>query len=1024
MVFSRCMRRLAAWAALTLGALSVSGQAQPGVMLPERNPAAAVPAAEEGMAARMITSLDGPWRLATDPANVGQGESWWQAPRPEARETKVPWIIQDAFPGYHGVAWYWRSFALPVHPAGAPRALLRFWAVDYLAEVWVNGVHVGGHEGAETPFGFDVTDVLRPGHENRVAVRVLNPSHERLDDLVLGEIPHRHKVIPYSAGAAANHGGITDSVEVLFVPTVRIADLFVRPDWTSGRIRIQATIRNAGQTPARGELAVVVAPALGGETLATARAAHEWPTGDTVIDTEIQIAGHRLWDLNDPFLYRVSARLAAADGSPGDEQSTRCGFRDFRFAGDAFRLNGRRLYLKGSHSCNHFPVGLQVPDSPDLARRDLLYAKMSGFNCIRFIAGMPTRYQLALCDELGLLVYEENYAAWCLGNSPQMAARYDRSFTEMIRRDRNHPSVVIWGMLNETVDGPVFRHAVEARRLVRALDDTRMLILDSGRFDGQIMVGSICNPGSTEWECLLGNQSPDAKPASWTAVCGYIAGAGDVHCYPRVPQTYETLRLLRTMGEGERHPVILTEYGIGSAVNWPRICRQFEQLGNTTGEDAQFYQRIRDRFLVDWALYRMADTWADPDDYLEQCLAKMASQRRESLNAIRANPHLVGHSMTGTMDQGLTGEGLWTLFRELKPGTMDALHESWAPLKWCLFVERENVYRGATVRLEAVLANEDALRPGDYPVRLQVVGPNGERAFETTTVVSIPAPVAGTVGAELPFAIPVFSGEVPIDGPSGRYRFMARFEKGAAATCSEAIFHVADPADMPPVETEVVLWGDDPGLTQWLAAHGISARPLGTAPQAVRELILVGAKADAAGAPAWRELITRITRGAAVVFLCHEVFAEGDQPTRWVPLVGKGGFAAGSDLYIRDEWAKRHPLFAGLPAGGLLDYTFYREIIPDRAFCNQDPPTEIAAAGIRAAIHPSGYASGCLAAVYRTGAGMYILNTLRIRETLGSHPAAERLLRNMLRYAAQDLTKPLSPLPGDWEAQLERIRFP
>jgi len=971
----------------------------------------------------MIIPLDGTWQIAIDPANVGRTEAWFNSPRPEAKETRVPWIIQDAFPGYHGVAWYWRSFVVPPSLGGTPRALLRFWAVDYLADVWVNGVHVGGHEGAEAPFVLDATDALKSGRDNLIAVRVLNPSYERIDDFVLGEVPHRHKGIPYNAGAAADHGGITDSVEVVFAPVVGVEDLFLRPDWRTGRIRIQTTVRNVGEAPGKGSLVFQVAPAAGGETLVTAQTEGEWPAGDSVTEAEVQVPGYRLWDLNDPCLYRVTVRLTAEPGI-ADEHSSRCGFRDFRFEGGAFRLNGRRVYLKGSHTCNHFPVGLQVPESPDLARRDLLYAKMAGFNCIRFIAGMPTRYQLDLCDELGLMVYEENYASWCLGDSPEMAERYDRSFTEMIRRDRNHPSIVIWGMLNETGDGPVFRHAVEARHLVRALDDTRLLILDSGRFDLQVMVGSICNPGSSEWECLLGNQSPDAKPAQWSGVCGYIAGAGDVHCYPRVPQTYDTLKLLRTMGAGEKHPVILTEYGIGSAVNWPRICRQFEQLGNTSGEDAQFYQRIRDRFQADWALYRMADTWASPDDYLNQCLAKMASQRRESLNAIRANPFVVGHSMTGTMDQGLTGEGLWTLFRELKPGTMDALAESWAPLKWCLFAQPENVYRGATVRIEAVLANEDALRPGEYPVRLQVVGPDGKRILERTVTVTIPAAGAGPGQAERPFALPVFSGDVVVDGPTGRYRFLAEFEKGAAATCGEAVFYATDPADMPAVTTPVLLWGEDPALAPWLASHGIATQPFGAGPQSARELILVGAKAAAAGAPAWRDLITRITRGSAVVFLCSEVFAEGDQPTRWVPLVGKGGFSAGSDLYIRDEWAKRHPLFEGLPAGGLMDYTFYREIIPDRAFCNQDPPTEVAAAGIRAAIHPSGYASGCLASVYRTGAGMYVLNTLRIRETLGNHPAAERLLRNLLRYSSRDLDKPLGELPGDWEDQLQRIRYP
>ena len=174
---------------------------------------------------------------------------------------------------------------------------------------------------------------------------------------------------------------------------------------------------------------------------------------------------------------------------------------------------------------------------------------------------------------------------------------------------------------------------------------------------------------------------------------------------------------------------------------------------------------------------------------------------------------------------------------------------------------------------------------------------------------------------------------------------------------------------------------------------------------------------------AWRDLITRITRGSAVVFLCPEVFADGNQPTRWLPLCGKGGLVAGSDLYVRDEWTKKHPILAGLPCGGLMDYTFYREIIGPSAFTGQDTPTEIAAVAIRAAIHGSGYASGWLTSVYRTGAGMYVLNTLRIRETLGGNPVAERLLRNMLNYAARDMSRPLAELPADFPSQLKAIRY-
>ena len=95
-----------------------------------------------------------------------------------------------------------------------------------------------------------------------------------------------------------------------------------------------------------------------------------------------------------------------------------------------------------------------------------------------------------------------------------------------------------------------------------------------------------------------------------------------------------------------------------------------------------------------------------------------------------------------------------------------------------------------------------------------------------------------------------------------------------------------------------------------------------------------------------------------------------------------------------------------------MDYTFYREIISDVAWCGQPPPAEAVAGAINAA---QGYSSGLLVAVHKLGAGRFILNTLRIRENLGSDPAAEHLLRNMLNYAAADAGKPLAQLPGDFD---------
>ena len=426
-------------------------------------------------------SLDGEgWLLATDPGNVGRAEQWFNAPTKAAKPTRVPWIIQQAFPAYHGVAWYWHEFLAPVNPHPSGRCLLRFWQVDYLAEVWLNGVKVGGHEGGEGMFVLDATAALKPGQKNRLAVRVLNPTNEPIDVITLSEVPRRCKVIPFSAGALYNDGGIVDSVELLLTPAVYLSDLDLRADPQTGVISIRATACNTRPAATPAQFAFTVAPASSGETLQAARVDRELPPGETLIETALQVAQPHPWELNDPYLYRVTARAQLPDSASFDERSSRCGFRDFRFQDGYFRLNGKRLFLKCSHTSTHYPIGLHWPHDPDPARRDLLLAKAMGFNSIRFFCSVPTRYQSDLCDELGLMVYEESFAGWLLNPSPRMAERFDREITEMIVRDRNHPSVVMWGLLNETSDGPVFRHAIETLPLVRTLDDTRIVMLNSG----------------------------------------------------------------------------------------------------------------------------------------------------------------------------------------------------------------------------------------------------------------------------------------------------------------------------------------------------------------------------------------------------------------------------------------------------------------------------------------------------------------------------------------------------------------
>ena len=298
-------------------------------------------------------------------------------------------------------------------------------------------------------------------------------------------------------------------VELKSVPAVYITDVFTQPDTKTGNITVTVTIQNTNSTAVNGTLETSAAPASGGDILQAVEKETTISVGESTHVLTLQIAQPRLWSLEDPYLYRVSAALAIIS-SQTHQQSVRCGFRDFRVVDGYFQLNGKRIFLKSTHTGNAMPVGQQACVVGDFGRKDMIYAKASGFNTVRFISGIAFPEQLDLCDELGLMVYEECYAGWCLEDSPKMAERFNRSTSAMIRRDRNHPSVTIWGLLNETPDGPVFRQAVGFLPTARKVDPTRLILLGSGRWDGQWNTGSASNPGSNEWQPVWGVEKDDA----------------------------------------------------------------------------------------------------------------------------------------------------------------------------------------------------------------------------------------------------------------------------------------------------------------------------------------------------------------------------------------------------------------------------------------------------------------------------------------------------------------------------------
>ncbi len=369
----------------------------------------------------------------------------------------------------------------------------------------------------------------------------------------------------------------------------------------------------------------------------------------------------------------------------------------------------------------------------------------------------------------------------------------------------------------------------------------------------------------------------------------------------------------------------------------------------------------------------------------------------------------------------MAGEGLWTTWRELKPGTLDAVADGLAPLRWCMFVEPLHGYVGRPFKIEAVLANENILHPGTYPVRMRITGPAGV-VWERSLTFTIPE---STSDDAIPLAIPVLAEEVTIDEGAGAYCFAASIEKGAAPAGGRLQFRLADSPVFSETQRRVTLLGMEEDAEAWLRAHGVVCSYFGQGAEQRGEVIVVGDLSRFAFELAdWQELAQRVVAGAVAIFLVPSAFKRGDDAVGWLPRANKGRcFEHRNWLYHREDVAKKHPIFQGLQAGGIMDWDYYQQVIPRYLFDGQDMPDDVAAAGFGVGVGASGYLSGVLACSYAFGSGRYVLNTLRILENLDSNPAADRLFLNMIDYAASLVKEGATDLPANFPSLLAAINY-
>ena len=374
--------------------------------------------------------------------------------------TLLPWHSFDD-KDYEFVSVYRRHFKLPPGTRGR-RVFVDFEGVMTASTVWLNGIRIGEYKGGYTPFSFELTSHLDFGSDNVLAVEV--DSTERAD------IPPFGHQIDY-----LTFGGIYREVALRIVASTFVENIFARPqDVLTSNPSLEVDCFLQHLEGSREDLSLEVTLRDGDGVLATSsqRVAAVIAANDPVPHTvRLEKFGPvALWDLARPKLYSVQVRLL--NGSHLiDEDSHTVGFRQARFAEHGFELNGKVVKLRGLDRHQTFPfVGQAMPGR--VQRHDAQILR-NNFKCniVRTSHYPQSRHFLDACDELGLLVLEEIPGWQHIGDAAWKDLAVD-NVRRMIRRDWNHPSIVLWGVrINESSDDHNFYTRTNA--LAHQLDPTR-----------------------------------------------------------------------------------------------------------------------------------------------------------------------------------------------------------------------------------------------------------------------------------------------------------------------------------------------------------------------------------------------------------------------------------------------------------------------------------------------------------------------------------------------------------------------
>ena len=415
---------------------------------------------------RNLIDLSGVWDFQTDPEGHGEANGWFNG-LPAARPLAVPgsWNEQyDDLYAYLGPAWYFRKFYVPAGWQGQ-RVQIRVGSANYAAQVWLNGREAGGHEGGHLPFECDLTAGLDWIGPNTLAIRVeneLKATRVPAGNLDTNPMGGFMSGFPSATFDFYPYAGLHRPVLLYSTPQTHIEDVSVVTTLEGTRGVVAFSVKHSG--------------ALGAGIPSDARSAGRGRVrleGDgysleaalVFVGSEaravVAVDNARLWSPEDPFLYEATLTLVGAEGGPTDRYRLPVGIRTVQATPDALLLNGKPVYLKGFGRHEDFFVngrGLNVP----LIVKDYNLLKWVGANSYRTSHYPYSEEEMSLADRQGMLIIDEIPAVSLQFEDGNEAIQTRlqtarRMLTELVTRDKNHPSVILWSVANEPMPPDMMR---------------------------------------------------------------------------------------------------------------------------------------------------------------------------------------------------------------------------------------------------------------------------------------------------------------------------------------------------------------------------------------------------------------------------------------------------------------------------------------------------------------------------------------------------------------------------------------